>query len=209
MFKGLIGKKLGMTQVFSEDGIAYPITLIEAGPCYVTQVRNIDKDGYSAVQLGFDEVKTKKLTQGQLGHLEKNQLPPLRFLREFRASTPEVKAGDKVDVSQFEVGKHVDVVGTSKGKGFAGFVKKYHFKGGPKTHGQSDRHRAGGSIAAGTTPGRVFKGKKMPGRMGNERVTSQNVKIILIDTEKNLIGVNGSVPGPRGGLVMIKDARKQ
>lgn len=206
---GLIGKKLGMTQVFSEDGIAYPITLIEAGPCYVTQVRNIDNDGYSAVQLGFGEVKTKKLTQGQLGHLEKNQLPPLRFLREFRMSTPEVKPGDKVDVSQFEVGKHVDVVGTSKGKGFAGVVKRYHFKGGPKTHGQSDRLRAPGSIAAGTTPGRVFKGKKMPGRMGNERVTSQNVKVILIDIEKNLIGVNGSVPGPRGGLVMIKDARKQ
>jgi large subunit ribosomal protein L3 len=209
MFKGLIGKKLGMTQVFGEDGVAYPITLIEAGPCYVTQVRSIDNDGYSAVQLGFDEVKTKKLTQGQLGHLEKNQLPPLRFLREFRTNTPEVKTGDKVDVSQFEVGKHVDVVGTSKGKGFAGVVKKYHFKGGPKTHGQSDRLRAGGSIAAGTTPGRVFKGKKMPGRMGNERVTSQNVKVILIDIEKNLIGVNGSVPGPRGGLVMIKDARKQ
>ena len=206
---GLIGKKLGMTQVFSEDGIAYPITLIEAGPCYVTQVRNIDNDGYSAVQLGFGEVKTKKLTQGQLGHLEKNQLPPLRFLREFRMSTPEVKPGDMVDVSQFEVGKHVDVVGTSKGKGFAGVVKRYHFKGGPKTHGQSDRLRAPGSIAAGTTPGRVFKGKKMPGRMGNERVTSQNVKVILIDIEKNLIGVNGSVAGPRGGLVMIKDARKQ
>jgi large subunit ribosomal protein L3 len=209
MFKGLIGKKLGMTQVFNEDGIAFPVTLIEAGPCYVTQVRNINNDGYSAVQLGFDEVKPKKLTKGQLGHLEKNKIPPLRYLREFRTSTPEVKPGDKMDVSQFEVGKHVDVVGTSKGKGFAGFVKKYHFKGGPKTHGQSDRHRAGGSIAAGTTPGRVFKGKKMPGRMGNERVTSQNVKIVLIDVEKNLIGVNGSVPGARGGLVVIKDARKQ
>jgi len=209
MFKGLIGKKLGMTQVFNEDGIAFPVTLIEAGPCYVTQVRNINNDGYSAVQLGFDEVKPKKLTKGQLGHLEKNQIPPLRYLREFRTSTSEVKAGDKVDVSQFEVGKHVDVVGTSKGKGFAGVVKRYHFRGGPKTHGQSDRHRAPGSIAAGTTPGRVFKGKKMPGRMGNERVTSQNVKVVLIDVEKNLIGVNGSVPGARGGLVVIKDARKQ
>ncbi|MDO9545634.1 MAG: 50S ribosomal protein L3 [Pelolinea sp.] len=209
MFKGLIGKKLGMTQVFNEDGIAFPVTLIEAGPCYVTQVRNINKDGYSAVQLGFDEVKPKKLTKGQLGHLEKNQIPPLRYLREFRTSTLEVKVGDKMDVSQFEVGKHVDVVGTSKGKGFAGVVKRYHFRGGPKTHGQSDRHRAPGSIAAGTTPGRVFKGKKMPGRMGNERVTSQNVKVVLIDVEKNLIGVNGSVPGPRSGLVVIKDARKQ
>lgn len=209
MFKGLIGKKLGMTQVFNEDGLALPATLIEAGPCYVTQVRDTGKDGYSAVQLGFSEVKAKKLTKGQIGHLEKNKIPLLRYLREFRTSTPEVKAGDKVDVSQFEVGKRVDVVGTSKGKGFAGVVKRYHFKGGPKTHGQSDRLRAPGSIAAGTTPGRVFKGKKMPGRMGNERVTSQNVEVVLIDIEKNLIGVNGSVPGPRGGLVMIKDARKQ
>jgi len=209
MFKGLIGKKLGMTQVFNEDGSALPITLIEAGPCFVTQIRNIKKDGYSAIQLGFGEIKAKKLTKGQMGHLEKNKIPPLRFLREFRASSPEVKTGDKVDVSQFEVGKRVDVVGTSKGKGFAGTVKRYNFKGGPKTHGQSDRLRAPGSIAAGTTPGRVFKGKKMPGRMGNERVTSQNVEVVLIDVEKNLIGVNGSVPGPRGGLVVIKDARKQ
>ncbi len=209
MFKGLIGKKLGMTQVFNEDGLAIPVTLIEAGPCYVTQVRNIEKEGYSAVQLGFSEVKAKKLTKGQIGHLEKNKTPLLRYLREFRTSTPGVKAGDKLDVSQFEVGKRVDVVGISKGKGFAGVVKRYHFKGGPKTHGQSDRLRAPGSIAAGTTPGRVFKGKKMPGRMGNERVTSQNVEVVLIDIEKNLIGVNGSVPGSRGGLVVIKDARKQ
>jgi large subunit ribosomal protein L3 len=209
MFKGLIGKKLGMTQVFNEDGSALPITLIEAGPCFVTQVRNIKNDGYSAVQLGFSETKAKKLTKGQIGHLEKHKNPPLRFLREFRTSSPEIKTGDKVDVSQFEVGTRVDVVGTSKGKGFAGTVKRYNFKGGPKTHGQSDRLRAPGSIAAGTTPGRVFKGKKMPGRMGNERVTSQNVEVVLIDVEKNLIGVNGSVPGPRGGLVVIKDARKQ
>jgi large subunit ribosomal protein L3 len=209
MFKGLIGKKLGMTQVFNEDGLALPVTLIEAGPCYVTQVRNIKKDGYSAIQLGYGEVKAKKLTKGQMGHLEKNKNPLLRYLREFRTSSTDVKAGDKVDVSQFEVGKRVDVVGISKGKGFAGVVKRYHFRGGPKTHGQSDRLRAPGSIAAGTTPGRVFKGKKMPGRMGNERVTSQNVEVVLIDVEKNLIGVNGSVPGPRGGLVVIKDARKQ
>ena len=209
MFKGLIGKKLGMTQVFSEDGLALPATLIEAGPCYVTQVRNIERDGYSAIQLGYAEVPERKLTKGQLGHLGKNNIPALKILREFRVKSPELKVGDTVDVTQFEIGKRVDVVGTSKGKGFAGVVKRYHFKGGPVTHGQSDRVRTPGSIAAGTTPGRVFKGKRMPGRMGNERVSSQNMEIVFIDAEKNIIGVNGSVPGPRGGIVMIKDARKQ
>jgi len=209
MFKGLIGKKLGMTQVFNEDGSALPVTLLEAGPCFVTQIRNIERDGYSAVQLGFEEVKEKKLTKGQLGHLEKNKIPPLRILREFRAKTPGVNVGDKIDVNQFELGSRVDVVGISKGKGFAGTVKRYHFKGGPITHGQSDRVRAPGSIAAGTTPGRVFKGKKMPGRMGNAKVSSQNVEVVFVDPEKNLIGVNGSVPGPKGGVVVIKEARKQ
>ena len=209
MFKGLIGKKLGMTQVFGEDGSAIPATIIEAGPCFVTQIRTVDRDGYSAVQLGFGEAKAKKLTGGQIGHLERNKLQPLRYLREFRSSNPEIKEGDKVDVSQFEVGSRVDVVGVSKGKGFAGTVKRYNFSGGPKTHGQSDRLRAPGSIGATTTPGRVFKGKKMPGHMGSDRVTSQNVQVVLVDVEKNLIGVNGSVPGPRGGLVVIKDARKQ
>lgn len=209
MFKGLIGKKLGMTQVFGEDGSAIPATIIEAGPCFVTQIRKIDKDGYSAVQLGYGEAKPKRLTAGQMGHLERNKLQPLRYLREFRTSNPEIEEGAKVDVSQFEVGSRVDIVGVSKGKGFAGTVKRHNFSGGPKTHGQSDRLRAPGSVAATTTPGRVFKGKKMAGHMGNERVTSQNLKVILIDVEKNLIGVNGSVPGPRGGLVVIKDARKQ
>ncbi len=209
MFKGLIGKKLGMTQVFGEDGSAIPVTIIEAGPCFVTQIRSVGKDGYSAVQIGFDEVKEKKLTGGQLGHLKLHNLPALRHLREFRTSKPEVKAGDKIDVAQFELGSHVDVVGISKGKGFAGGMKRHHFKGGPKTHGQSDRARGPGSLAATTTPGRVFKGKKMAGHMGNERVSAQNLKVVLVDAEKNLIGVNGSVPGPRGGLVVIKDARKQ
>jgi large subunit ribosomal protein L3 len=209
MFKGLIGKKLGMTQVFGEDGSAIPVTIIEAGPCFVTQIRSLNRDGYSAVQIGFDEVKEKKLTGGQIGHLKRNSLPTLRYLREFRTSNPEVKEGDKIDVSQFEIGKRVDVVGFSKGKGFAGTVKRHNFRGGPKTHGQSDRTRAPGSVAATTTPGRVFKGKKMAGHMGNERVSSQNIKVVLVDVEKNLIGVNGSVPGPRGGLVVIKDARKQ
>ena len=158
MFKGLIGKKIGMTQIFDETGAAVPVTLIEAGPCFVTQVRTPENDGYSAVQLGFEEVKPKRLTGGNLGHLKKNNLPPLRFLREFRAKEPGVSEGEKVSVEQFAIGEHVDVTGTSKGRGFQGGVKRYGFRGGPKTHGQSDRHRAPGSRGSGTTPGRVFKG---------------------------------------------------
>jgi len=209
MFKGLIGKKLGMTQVFDEIGNAIPVTLIEAGPCFVTQVRSVESNGYSAVQLGYGEVKSKKLTGGELGHLKRNNLPPLKFLREFISSKPEVKEGDKVDVTQFEIGKRVDVIGNSKGKGFAGAVKRYHFKGGPKTHGQSDRHRGPGSRGSTTTPGRVYKGARGPGHMGAERVTAQNFKVMLVDGEKNLLGVCGSVPGARGGLLVINEARKQ
>ncbi len=209
MFKGLIGKKLGMTQVFDEIGNAIPVTLIEAGPCFVTQVRSVESNGYSAVQLGYGEVKSKKLTGGELGHLKRNNLPPLKFLREFISSKPEVKEGDKVDVTQFEIGKRVDVIGNSKGKGFAGAVKRYHFKGGPKTHGQSDRHRGPGSRGSTTTPGRVYKGARGPGHMGAERVTAQNLKVMLVDGEKNLLGVCGSVPGARGGLLVINEARKQ
>jgi len=148
MLKGLIGKKIGMTQIFDETGAAIPVTVIEAGPCYVTQVRNVERDGYSAVQLGFGESKPRRLTGGQLGHLKRNDLPPLRYLREFRVKEPDVNEGDQVTVAVFEVGDHVDVVGRSKGRGFAGAVKRYGFRGGPKTHGQSDRHRAVGSIGA-------------------------------------------------------------
>jgi large subunit ribosomal protein L3 len=207
--KGLIGKKVGMTQIFDGAGVAYPVTLIEAGPCYVTQVRLPEKDGYSAVQLGFSELNPKRLTGGELGHLKANQLPPLRFLREFRVKTPDVNVGDSLRVDVFAVGEHVDVVGTSKGKGFAGVVKRYHFRGGPKTHGQSDRHRAPGSHGSGTTPGRVYKGVRASGHLGHERVTAQNLKVVLVDGERNLLGIHGAVPGPKGGLVMIKEARKQ
>ncbi len=209
MLKGLIGKKVGMTQIFDDSGAAVPVTLIEAGPCYVTQVRNPERDGYTAVQMGFGETKPRRLSGGQLGHLKRNNLPPLRFVREFREKTPEVQEGDKLTVEVFAVGEFVDVVGTSKGKGFAGAVKRYGFRGGPKTHGQSDRQRAPGSRGAGSTPGRVFKGSRGPGHMGNERVTAQNLKVVLVDTERNLLGVRGSIPGARGGLVMIKAARKQ
>ena len=209
MFKGLIGKKLGMTQVFDESGAAVPVTLIEAGPCFVTQIRTEQNDGYSAVQIGYGELKPKYMAGGEIGHLKKNNLPPLKYLREFRTSTPGVNVGDKVDVNQFEVGRRVDVIGVSKGKGFAGGVKRYHFRGGPKTHGQSDRLRAPGSNSATTTPGRVYKGSRRPGHMGSERVTSSNVKVVLLDVERNLLGICGSIPGPRGGLLVIKEARKQ
>lgn len=211
MFKGLIGKKIGMTQIFDEEGAAIPVTIIEAGPCYVTQIRMPENDGYSAVQLGFDEVKPKRLTGGELGHLKRDgiNVPPLRFIREFRTKSPQTSEGDQVTVEAFTIGERVDVIGTSKGKGFAGAVKRYHFAGGPKTHGQSDRLRAPGSRGSGTTPGRVYKGSRGPGHMGNERVTAQHLKVVLVDVERNLIGVRGAIPGARGGLVMIREARKQ
>lgn len=208
--KGLIGKKVGMTQIFDESGAVQPVTLIEAGPCYVTQIRKEARDGYSAIQLGFGEVKPRRLTGGQLGHLKRNKLPALRYLREFRVrETGELKDGDRITVEVFTVGDHVDVVGTSKGRGFQGGVKRYGFRGGPKTHGQSDRQRAPGSHGATSTPGRVFKGSRGPGHMGNSRVTSQNLRVEFVDQERNLLGVRGSVPGPRGGLVVVKEARKQ
>ena len=208
MLKGLIGKKIGMTQIFDEKGVAQPVTIIEAGPCFVTQVRNPEKDGYAAVQLGFGEIHPKRLTGGELGHLNTNGLAPMKFLREFR-SKEAANVGDKVTVEVFSVGERVDVVGTSKGKGFAGGVKRYHFAGGKKTHGQSDRHRAPGSRSAGTTPGRVYKGSRGAGHMGTDRVTVQALKIVMVDVERNLLGIKGAVPGGKGGLVLIKEARKQ
>jgi large subunit ribosomal protein L3 len=209
MLKGLIGKKIGMTQVFDEQGVAHPVTIIEAGPCFVTQVRSPEKEGYSAIQLGFGELHPKKLTGGELGHLKAREIPPLRFLREFRTKTVDLNVGDKVTVETFAIGERVDVIGTSKGKGFAGVVKRHHFKGQPKTHGASDRTRAPGSSGATTTPGRVYRGTRRSGHMGVERVTVQSLKIILVDAERNLLGVHGAVPGPKGGVIMIKEARKQ
>ena len=208
--KGLLGKKVGMTQIFDESGEAIPVTLIEAGPCFVTQIRTAETDGYRAVQLGFSEGKPRRLTGGQLGHLKRNDLPPLRYLREIRVrDLGELKQGDRLTVEVFEVGDRVDVVGTSKGRGFAGAIKRHGFRRGPRTHGQSDRERAPGSHGATSTPGRVFKGARGPGHMGSSRVTSQNLRIALVDPERNLLGVWGSVPGPRGGLVVIKETRKE
>jgi len=209
MLKGLIGKKIGMTQIFDEQGIAYPVTLIEAGPCYVTQIRRPEKEGYSAVQLGFTEVHPKRLSNGERGHLAAAKTPPLRFLREFRIKTPDVNVGDKVTVDAFAVGEHVYVVGVSKGKGFAGVVKRHHFHGMNATHGTSDRNRAPGSNSSGTTPGRVYRGSRRAGHMGSDRVTAQNLKVVIVDAERNLIGVHGAVPGSKGSVVVLKETRKQ
>ncbi len=204
--KGLIGKKVGMTQLIAENGQVTPVTLIEAGPCFVTQVRTADgKAGYDSVQLGFEEVSPKKLAAGERGHLKVNNLPPLRHLREFRGANADVKAGDRLLADVFTVGDHVDVVGTSKGKGFQGGIKRHHFKRQPKTHGASDRTRSPGSSGQTTTPGRVYKGKRMAGHMGNERVTSLNLKVVLVDPERNLLAVSGSVPGAKGTVVIIKE----
>lgn len=194
-----------MTQIFDERGEMIPVTLVEAGPCYITQVKTEEKDGYTALQLGFGE--TKRLNKPQRGHLK--ELPPLRYLREVRVEDVRgYQAGQKFDASLFSVGDLVDVTGISKGKGFAGVMKRHGFRGGPATHGQSDRARAPGSIGGTTTPGRVFKGMRMAGRMGNERVTIQNLKVVLVDPGRNLLGVRGSLPGNRGGLVMVRKAVK-
>lgn len=209
--KGIIGKKVGMTQVFDERGDVIPVTVIEAGPCYVTQVRSEARDGYTAVQLGFGETKPRRLTRGQLGHLQRNNLPALRYLREFRMreGEPEVEEGQQINADVFEVGDRVDVIGKSKGRGFQGTIKRHGFRRQPKTHGQSDRERAPGSIGAGSTPGRVIKGMRMAGRMGNERITMQNLEVVVVDAAKNLIAVRGSIPGTRGGIVMLKPARER
>jgi large subunit ribosomal protein L3 len=201
MIDGILGKKLGMTQRFSEDGTLHAVTVIQAGPCTVVQVKTSEKDGYQAVQIGFD--KAKRLNKPKQGHLK--NLGEFRHLREvISKDISGIEEGATIDVSIFEAGEKVDVVGKSKGKGFAGVVKRYHFAGGPKTHGQSDRHRAPGSVGAGTTPGRVTKGFKMAGHMGNERVTSQNLVVMETDPERNLLLVSGAVPGPQNGLVLIK-----
>jgi len=208
--KGLIGKKVGMTQLIATDGKVTPVTLIEAGPCFVTQVRTAEKEGYSAVQLGFEEAKPKLISGGEKGHVKRNglNLPPLRHLREFRMDVVDVKEGDKVLADVFAIDDQVDVIGISKGKGFQGGIKRYHFNRQPKTHGASDRTRSPGSSAQTTTPGRVYKGKRMAGHMGSDRVTSQNIKVVLVDAERNLLGVRGSVPGAKGSVVIIRESKK-
>jgi large subunit ribosomal protein L3 len=199
----LLGKKIGMTQLFGEDGKVDRVTVIEAGPCHVTAIRTHERDGYEAVQLGFGEVKEKRLTKGELGHLKKADAPPLRHLVEFRNEAGELLVGDTVTVEVFEKGQTVKVSGVSKGKGFQGTVKRHNFSRGPVTHG-SHNVRAPGSIGASATPSRVFKGIRGPGQMGNKRVTQRGLEIVDVIADKNLLLVRGSVPGPTGQTVEIR-----
>ncbi len=206
MVEGLIGRKLGMTQVFDDAGVTVPVTVIEVEPNLVTQVKTPEKDGYSAVQLGA--ISTKRLNKPRKGHLKDR--PQLRYLREFTpVSGDTLDLGDTVDLAIFAKGDMVDVVGVSKGKGFAGVVKRHHFAGGPKTHGQSDRHRAPGSIGASSTPGRVFKGMRMAGHLGHERTTVQNLRVVDVLADRNVLLVRGAVPGARNEMVLVRKAVKR
>lgn len=206
--KGLIGKKLGMTSVYDEDGVAVPVTVIEAGPCVVVQLKDNEKDGYSAVQLGFEDQKEQRLNKADLGKFKKAGVDAKRVLKEFRVDAAEVAVGDVVSAGSFEEVNYVDIVATGKGRGFQGVVKRYDFGGGRASHGGGWIRRTG-SIGMCEFPGRVFKGKKMPGQMGDKRVTTQNLKVIQVRPEENLILVKGSVPGATGGIVTIKEALKK
>jgi large subunit ribosomal protein L3 len=206
---GILGIKLGMTQVFAEDGTAVPCTVLQAGPCVVVQRRTKDKDGYEAVQLGLVEfIKPQRITKAQTGHYKKAGVAPMRYLGEMRIedSKDETKAGDRVLVDGFQVGEFVDVTGVSKGKGFQGGVKRWHFGGGEGSHG-SMFHRAPGGIGASSFPSRVWPNQHMPGHMGNEQKTSKNLRVVKIDAEENLLLVRGAVPGPAGAYIVIRKAK--
>ncbi|HAA80257.1 MAG TPA: 50S ribosomal protein L3 [Thermoanaerobacter sp.] len=208
MKKGILGKKHGMTQIFNEKGEVIPVTVIEAGPCVVVQKKTVETDGYNAIQVGFGDVKEKRLTKPLIGHFKKAGVPFKRYLREFRLDDISgYEVGSEIKVDIFKPGDRVDVTGISKGKGFAGVVKRYGANRGPMSHG-SKYHRRVGSMGATTDPGRTFKGKIMPGHMGHERVTIQNLEVVKVDPELNLLLVKGSVPGPKGSLLIIKDSVK-
>lgn len=205
---GILGTKVGMTQVYDSKGVLHPVTVIKADPCIVTQVKSIESDGYNALQIGSKETKEHKLTRPEAGHFKKNNLKPFVHLKEFRVEANELKTiGEEVKVDIFKEGDSIDITGKSIGKGFMGTVARYNFARGPMTHG-SKNHRAPGSIGAGTTPSRVYKGKKMAGRQGAKQITVKNLSVVKIDTERNLILVRGSVPGADGGLLIIKPAVK-
>lgn len=207
--KNMLGKKVGMTQIFKEDGTLVPVTVIEAGPLFVVQKKTVEKDGYNAIQVGFGDVKEKRMTKPAKGHFDKANVAYRKFLREFTVENPdEFEIGQEIKADVFSEGDMVDVTGTSKGKGTAGVIKRHGFGRGRETHG-SKFHRMPGGMSAGTYPGRVFKGHRMMGRMGNERVTVQNLEVVRVDAEKNLILVKGAVPGPRKGLVSIKATVKK
>ena len=207
--KGILGEKLGMTQVFDENNRLVPVTVVKAGPCVVTQVRTPEVDGYSAVQLGFGEIDPRKVNKPLKGHFAKADVTPRRHLVELRtADAGEYTLGQEITATVFEAGVKVDVTGKSKGKGFAGVMKRHNFKGLGAGHGTQRKHRSPGSIGGCATPGRVFKGMRMAGRMGNERVTTQNLTIHAVDAEKGLLLIKGAVPGPNGGLVLVRTAAK-
>ena len=208
MNKALIGKKIGMTQVFDNEGKVIPVTVIEVGPCTVTQIKTVEQDGYQAVQLGFGDVKETKLTKPQLGKFSKTKLTPKKYLREFRLDSIEgLNVGDELKADVFAVGDKVDIQGTSKGKGFQGVIKRHGQSRGPMGHG-SMYHRRPGSMGPTSTPGRVFPGKKLPGHMGVETVTIQNLEVVKVDLDKNAILVKGSVPGAKGAILKIKSSVK-
>ena len=208
MKKALVGKKVGMTQIFNEKGAVVPVTVIEAGPCVVAQVKTMEKDGYEAVQLGFGEVKEKKINKPEKGHYAKANVPAKKHLREFRLDSIEgIKVGDELKADVFTEGEKVDIQGTSKGKGFQGVIKRYGANRGPMGHG-SMYHRRVGSMGSTSTPGRVLKGKKLPGHMGNTTVTIQNLEVVKVDMDKNVLLVKGSVPGAKGAILKIKSTVK-
>lgn len=202
---GILGKKVGMTRFFDRDGESVSATLIEAGPCFIVQVKTQENDGYNSIQMGFQDKKEKRVNKPLAGHFKKANIPPQRILREFRNFDNKVKVGEKISVDIFKEGDFVKVRGYSKGKGFAGVVKKYNFRGGPKSHGQSDRLRASGSIGQASYPKRVFKGIHMAGRMGNDKITIKNLEILKIVPDKNLLLVKGNIPGARNNIVEISN----
>jgi large subunit ribosomal protein L3 len=203
---GILGTKLGMTQIFSETGLAIPVTVIQAGPCTVTQVKTKETDGYTAIQVGYQEVREKVLSKPELGHLQKSNCPPVRHLHEYRLDDITFELGQQVTVEQFSAGQAVDVIGTSIGRGFAGYQKRHNFKRGPMAHG-SKNHRLPGSTGAGTTPGRVYPGKRMAGRLGGTQVTIRKLTVVRVDAERNLLLIKGAVPGKPGALVNIVPAK--
>lgn len=209
MKKGLIGKKIGMTQIFDEAGNVIPVTVVEAGPCTVTQIKTVENDGYQAVQVGFGDVKASRVNKPMKGHFDKADVAPKKTLKEFRLESIDgIEVGNILKADTFEVGEIVDVKGTSKGHGTAGAIKRWNFSRLRMTHGTGPNHRHAGSLGACSSPSRVFKGKKMAGHYGHETVTVQNLKIAKVDAENNLIAIKGAIPGPKGGIVVIADAVK-
>jgi large subunit ribosomal protein L3 len=201
---GLIGKKLGMTRIFDEKGNDVQVSVIQTGPCFVTEIRTKDQHGYDALQLGFEEKRDKSVKQPERGHFKKSGVKPMRYLREFRTfDVSQFKLGDVIKADIFQVGEEVKVIGISKGKGFQGVMKRHHFGGGPVSHGQSDRRRAPGSVGGSSYPSRVFKGTRMAGQMGNARVTVRNLKVVRVDAENNIVMVRGGIPGASNGMVLI------